>query len=160
MPSASRLAKTLQLVSTLLIVVTVMLYVAGVVFGAGFAVVQGRSMEPILHSGDLVVIIDKGDYSVGDIVVYRKGDRLIIHRIIAVYQSESGFECYVVKGDNNPITDMGDPVRCSPVAIEGVGYSVGIPEDAILGKVFEVSGIPVKIPYIGIVKILLESLYS
>ncbi|BAN90594.1 signal peptidase I [Aeropyrum camini] len=160
MRTTTRLARALQLVATILIVLTAMLYIAGILYGAGFAVVQGRSMEPILHSGDLVVIVGEDGYSVGDIVVYRKGDRLIIHRVVAVYQGDSGLECYVVKGDNNPITDMGDPVRCGPASIEGVGYAVGVPGDAIVGKVLEVSGVPIKIPYIGIIKILLENLYS
>ena len=76
-------------------------------YGMGFALgtptpmfsVVSESMEPTLHIGDMV-IIQKADYNVGDIVVYMRGSIPIIHRII-----QKGPEGYTIKGDNNPVAD-------------------------------------------------------
>ena len=65
-----------------------------------FSVVS-ESMEPTLHVGDMVVIA-KSDYQVGDIVVYMRGSIPIIHRII-----EKNNEGFIIKGDNNPVSDPG-----------------------------------------------------
>ena len=115
----------------------------------GFAVVEGRSMEPLLHSGDLVFLLSDKDPGVGDIVVYRDNSgRFIIHRVIAVYEV-NGLECYVIKGDNNVIPDLGDPADCiRPVNVEGYS-SYGVPRDRIVGVVISIDGNPIKIPYVG-----------
>ena len=115
----------------------------------GFAVVEGRSMEPLLHSGDLVFLLSDRDPIVGDVVVYRDNmGRFIIHRVIAVYEV-NGLTCYVIKGDNNVIPDMGDPEDCiKPVNVEGYS-SYGVPRERIVGVVISIDGNPIKIPYVG-----------
>jgi signal peptidase len=134
---------------------TVLLIVGYVVFrvyGGGFAAVEGRSMEPLLHTGDLVVLVKRSDISVGDIVVYSSGSKYVIHRVVGKYEV-NGYYCYIVKGDNNVIPDTGDPRRCPPGR-----YGVsGIPEDSIVGVVLSVRGNPVKIPYIGSITLLVRS---
>jgi len=64
--------------------------------------VVSESMLPTLHVGDLVIVA-KGDYKVGDIVVYMRGNMPIIHRIIEIKNGE-----YVIKGDNNAVADPGN----------------------------------------------------
>lgn len=87
---------------------------------ASFVVVQGDSMVPHFHSGDLVYARRADHASVGDVVIYRMpiGDgstRLVVHRIVEVRDDGS----LVVRGDNrttpdavNPTTDelVGAPV--------------------------------------------------
>jgi len=130
------------------------------VLGAGFAIVEGRSMEPLFHTGDMVALVpvDEGGVAPGDIVVYEKGGRFIIHRVIYVYVSEGGEVCLVTKGDNNPVPDAGFPSVCGVVMVEGYGPQAGVPLSAVKGKVLEVAGVPVKIPYIGGVRLALDAL--
>ncbi|GAB6147866.1 signal peptidase I [Stetteria hydrogenophila] len=140
---------------------------AKAVFGAPtvFAVVQGQSMEPILHSGDLVFIIPKKpeDIRVGDIVVYRTYGAYVIHRVVYVYK-DGGSYCFVTWGDNretNKVPDFGDPARCRPVVFtdpytgERVEAS-GVPYSSIVGVAVAVRGYVVKLPYIGSVTLVLR----
>ena len=139
----------IALILTLLLVVG---YVIFRVSGGGFAAVEGRSMEPLLHTGDLVVLVKRSSIDVGDIVVYSSGSKYVIHRVVGKYEV-NGYYCYVVKGDNNLIPDMGDPRRCPP-SLYGVS---GIPEDSVIGVVLTVRGNPVKIPYVGSITLLVRS---
>ncbi len=128
------------------VIVIVLVVVVALASGIrGMAIVEGRSMEPLFHTGDVVFLEKKGpgEIAVGDIVVYVTPDgRYIIHRVIDVYES-GGTMCYVVKGDNNPVPDMGFP-PCKPHR-----GAVGIPYESIKGVVAEFLGVPVKIPYVG-----------
>lgn len=87
---------------------------------ATYVFVSGTSMEPTLHTGDLVIAREADDYAVGDIVAFRlpDGDRtetggaLVIHRIVGGSASDG----YVVRGDNR----MGDdPWRPMPEDVVG-----------------------------------------
>ena len=120
------------------------------------AVVRGRSMEPILHTGDIVFLVHKDPESikVGDVVVYREGATFIIHRVVYKYRYADTW-CYVVWGDNNPIPDPGDPMECGVVSLVNpathevlTGVS-GIPYSWIVGVVYTVHGSILKIPYLG-----------
>jgi signal peptidase len=78
---------------------------------AVYITVTGRSMEPTLRSGDLVVLQGRDGYSVGDVVAYRipqghagEGSR-IVHRIVG----GSGAAGYVTKGDNRASEDFWRP---------------------------------------------------
>src|SRR5690606_17163844 len=68
--------------------------------------VSGTSMEPELHTGDLVVLRPRDHYRVGDIVAYEVpadqpgGGHQVIHRIIA-----EGDGTYVLQGDNRTEVD-------------------------------------------------------
>ncbi|MEN2999012.1 MAG: signal peptidase I [Acidilobaceae archaeon] len=116
--------------------------------GGGMAAVSGGSMEPSLHSGDLVFIIKSDDVRRGDIIVFRSGEGYVIHRVVDVY-SLDGKKCYVTQGDNNSFPDLGSQ-RC---AEPGRTY-YGIPEDFVVGVVIEFLGLPVKIPYVGSLALL------
>ena len=67
------------------------------------SVVSG-SMEPVLYSGDLIILTSPKDIKVTDVVIYQRPDisETIIHRIIE--ERDGG---YIIKGDNNPIPDPG-----------------------------------------------------
>ena len=115
-------------VSTLALIALVLLdYVT-------LAVVEGVSMEPTLQSGDLVLVIRRvspDDIDLGDVIVYRRGRTLIIHRVVRV---EDGV--MITKGDNNWLPDP--PVGASE----------------IVGKVLEVGGCVVKVPLVGYLTLL------
>lgn len=68
--------------------------------------VEGHSMEPTYHTGDIVVS-RCGEPEVGDVIVYapasQKGAR-IIHRVIG-----GDADGWVVRGDNNSFTDPFEP---------------------------------------------------
>ena len=75
---------------------------------ASYVVVNGNSMEPDFHRGDLVIVRAASTYRVGDIVTYRNAElkAFVIHRIIATEQDH-----YVFKGDNNSWIDTYHPIR-------------------------------------------------
>lgn len=93
------------------------------------AVVEGTSMEPTLQSGDLVVVMKRvslDDIAVGDIIVYRRGGALIIHRVIRV---EDG--ALITKGDNNWLPDP--PVRFQAVVGKVLGFGDGVVKVPLVG---------------------------
>lgn len=148
----------------LLAVVTILLYLGVVVLVAlygyslvlgGFAVVEGRSMEPLLHTGDLVFLSKNKEPEVGSIVVYKdRSGKYIIHRVIGIYEY-MGKKCYVIKGDNNAIPDYGFPDICRRPHRVGSYTAYGVPEDRIVGVVIGIGwDNPFKIPYIGGLTIL------
>ena len=152
-----RLAREVARWLTALIALAVVAgYLAALYAGSGFAVVEGVSMEPLFHTGDLVVLVKKSpeEIEVGDIVVYKSGGKYVIHRVVYKYVGPSGDVCFVTKGDNNLLPDLGDPLRCGSRAVPGIGYASGIPYDRVVGVVAEVEGKPLKIPYVGAVRLL------
>ena len=73
---------------------------------ASYVIINGNSMEPDFHRGDLVIIRSATTYNIGDIVTYWD-DTLpayVIHRIIDVKQ-----ERFVLQGDNNSWIDNTRP---------------------------------------------------
>ncbi len=92
-----------------LIIVFVVLLL-GRVLGLPTAVilVSGRSMEPTLFIGDMVVAI-KGSFNEGDIVIWCSSlTYCVIHRVINISGNE-----VILKGDNNPFPDP--PINKSKV---------------------------------------------
>src|ERR1051325_6567623 len=75
---------------------------------ASYVVVNGNSMEPGFHRGDLVIVQASSTYNVGDIVTYHNSqvNAFIIHRIIGIEQDH-----YIFKGDNNAWVDTYHPTR-------------------------------------------------
>ncbi|MBV9097874.1 MAG: signal peptidase I [Frankiaceae bacterium] len=73
--------------------------------------VDGHSMDPTLHLGDLAVVRHQSSYRVGDAVAYRipKGEfgtgAMVIHRLVG----GNGTTGYVTRGDNKTINDEWHP---------------------------------------------------
>ncbi len=68
-----------------------------------------NSMDPIFDKGANAIQIEPksvNDIEVGDIVTYKRGDRLIIHRVIEKNIDAEGWY-FIVKGDNNATPDAG-----------------------------------------------------
>jgi len=78
---------------------------------AGYILVSGRSMEPNVHEGALVVTLRQPEYRVGEIVAYRipagepAAGLLVIHRIVG----GSGDAGFVMRGDNAGGSDIWRP---------------------------------------------------
>jgi signal peptidase I len=76
-----------------------------------YEIVSGTSMEPRLHTGDLVIAHAESSYQVGEVVVYRvPADQLdagsvIVHRIVG----GDGTGGFIVMGDNKPAPDPWHP---------------------------------------------------
>ena len=75
---------------------------------ASYVIINGNSMEPGFHRGDLVIVQTASNYEVGDIVTYSdaKMGAYVIHRIIETKQ-----DYFILKGDNNSWIDAYHPTR-------------------------------------------------
>ena len=98
---------------------------------AGYVIVSGKSMEPTLYAGDLVITKQQPSYEVGDIVAFRVEGGMVIHRIIGG-DAENG---YVIQGDNKPTPDLWRP---TPAEILGRQW-IAIPN---AGTWFQQAGEP------------------
>ncbi len=121
------------------------LNIASAISGQSYiAVVSGISMEPILSTGDLVIILpvkDPAEIHVMDVVVYRGTSGVyVIHRVINIVKIGNN-TYFITKGDNNLVPDPAPP-----------GLP-GIPFENILGKVVSINGSILKIPYTGIISL-------
>ena len=98
----------------LVFVITAWIFFAPLQVGgqASYVIINGNSMEPHFHLGDLVIVHQVPDYQIGDIVVYRNAEMksLVFHRIIAL-----NLDRFVMKGDNNGWTDSYQPAQADIV---------------------------------------------
>jgi signal peptidase I len=102
------------------------------------ATVSGTSMWPNLKKGDLVALkgVDSiGDLQVGDIIAFKHGSGLAIHRIVKIEG-----ETIVTKGDSNLNSDP-------PITF-----------DQVVGKVPRVGGRLARVPLAGHVSMLMKPL--
>src|SRR5688572_2549198 len=80
---------------------------------ASYVIVSGHSMEPTLYTGDLVIVHERDEYVVDDMVAFEiEGGSQVIHRIVGGSASEG----FVLQGDNN---DWQDQWRPTPDQILG-----------------------------------------
>ncbi len=124
-------------------------------------VVEGRSMLPLLVSGDLVITTRASHVAVGDIIVYKSctsPGSFIIHRVVDIIR-RGGEIFYVTKGDNNPYLDsaLGE-FRTASCSL----WAPGVPQQRVVGKVLMVhvdkTEYVVKIPLLGSILLELKSL--
>ncbi len=73
-----------------------------------YVMVNGISMEPGFHLGDLTILRRDSNYQVGDIVTYHDSQMqaYVIHRIIGIDQDQ-----FILKGDNNSWIDAYRPTQ-------------------------------------------------
>ena len=104
-----------RLVASLSSAVTaVLVLVAWVLFAppqlggqTSYVIIDGNSMEPGMHRGDLAIVRSGGTYETGDVVTYRHPEiGPVIHRIIG----RDGAR-YVFQGDNNDFVDGYHPAE-------------------------------------------------
>jgi len=107
----------------------------------------------MFKSGDVVFVIPASEIHIGDIIIYRTcNGRLVIHRVIDIIRME-GRVYYVTKGDGNEWIDFHNFIDCSTFR-----KLPGVPLERIIGKVLYVGGVPIKIPYIGLITIFTNKL--
>lgn len=78
-------------------------------FGVGVAVVMSGSMEPALSVDDVIFVVEKDEYNVGDFVVYQDGYSLVVHELIE--KQDDG--TVITKGMANNISD-------DPIAVDSI----------------------------------------
>lgn len=73
---------------------------------SNYIIINGNSMEPGIHKGDLIVVQPEKQYQIGDAVAYWNAQmgRYVFHRIVGI-----DLDRYVFKGDNNHWTDAYKP---------------------------------------------------
>ncbi|MCS7140141.1 MAG: signal peptidase I [Candidatus Nezhaarchaeota archaeon] len=115
-----------ELVLIIVIIVAIFALNEGIKIVTGsnvpLAIVDGRSMIPTFHEGDVVLVVGvkPSDIRVGDIIVYKVSDKLIIHRVIEISINDGKY-FFRTKGDNNPVPDLNL-----------------VSEDQVVGRVFGV----------------------
>ena len=91
---------------------------------AGYVLVSGKSMLPLYHTGDLVLVEHQSSYHVGEVIAYRvpKGDvaagAQVIHRIVGG-DAKHG---WVVQGDNRSAPDVWRPKQGDIVGAKAVRF--------------------------------------
>ncbi|MEO8541773.1 MAG: signal peptidase I [bacterium] len=104
-----------RLVASLSSAITVVLVaIAWVLFAppqlggqTSYVIVNGNSMEPGMHRGDLAIVRETNSYGVGDVVTYRHPQiGPVIHRVIG----RDGAR-YVFQGDHNDFVDSYHPTQ-------------------------------------------------
>lgn len=99
-----------SLLPAALLVLTLLLWILflPIQFGgvSAYVIVNGNSMEPLYHKGDLVIIRRETTYGVGDIVTYfnKELKAPVIHRIVAEKD-----DTFIMKGDHNSFQDLTQP---------------------------------------------------
>jgi signal peptidase I len=86
---------------------------------ANYVIVDGDSMEPTYHDGDLIIATKRQSVAVGDIITFTAPDTFgsgfrVIHRVVSL-----GPEGVVTKGDNRI---EADPWALSDVDILGTSF--------------------------------------
>jgi signal peptidase len=84
---------------------------------ASYVIVDGSSMEPTLHEGDLVLLHEVDHYVKGDLIAFRVDvdgsgkSAVVIHRIVRrIEPTDPSSEArFVTQGDNNPYLDLFQP---------------------------------------------------
>ena len=72
-------------------------------FGVGAAVVLSGSMEPELHIGDFILVVEQKEYEVGDWVVFQDGNMVVVHEVISINGEEITTQGVANDGDDGPI---------------------------------------------------------
>jgi len=60
---------------------------------------SGQSMFPLIKTGERIIISAKRTYAIGDIVVYKRGNAMVCHRIVKIFESCS-VRYYQTRGDS------------------------------------------------------------
>ncbi len=84
--------------------------------------ISGLSMAPLLRHGDrLLIKHGAGRFRIGDVIVFRVSEKLLVHRVVDKRKTKEG-EVLLAKGDQSRVFD--EPITA----------------DQVIGKVLEVQG--------------------
>lgn len=122
----------------IIIVLTVVIILVSGIFRYQMIAIASNSMTPIYERGD-AIIFDKGEkdsIKIGDIIVFKKDDKIISHRVVKIKEN-SNKRYFYTKGDANLSNDEGQTT-----------------EDEILGVVKNV------IKYIGYPTVWINELFG
>lgn len=86
------------------------------IFGTKAFVIISGSMIPSIDIGDVVVVREKDDVKVEDVIAFRRDSSVIVHRVVKEMQI-NGKKMFQTKGDNNNVADS---ELVDTKAIEGV----------------------------------------
>ena len=108
---SSKLYSYTSVIITLVIVVGIVM-LTSCKFNYGSIAIGSGSMTGTINKGDVIVFKQLGDYEVknGDVMVFRKDGKLIVHRIIDILEINEGEYVYYTKGDANQDPD-GYPLK-------------------------------------------------
>lgn len=116
-----------------------------------YVIVNGSSMEPGFHRGDLAILREAASYQIGEVVPYRHPDiGPVIHRIIG----RDG-DRYIFKGDNNNFIDTFQPVQADLMGLlwihlPGVGAIIErLRTPWLLSLLATIAGVACMAPLIG-----------
>lgn len=91
--------------STGTILIVLIIALVSCKFLYGVLVIGSESMTGSIEKGDLILFKSKKEnIEVGDVIVYKKDDLKIVHRVVAVKNINNEFR-YYTKGDANPLPD-------------------------------------------------------
>lgn len=77
-------------------------------YGYSIFYVASGSMSPTLNVGDYILVKEKSEYNVGDIITYESDRKYVTHRVYQISSNE-----IVTKGDFNNSVD--EPIKFSQV---------------------------------------------
>ena len=103
--------------------------------------VEGSSMWPMLRTGDTVIVAHGiQPFRPGDILLYRAGERLVLHRLL---RRQAG-DLLVLAGDTLPYSDPAIPLAAvlgRAVAVEagGLAYSLDSRAARLAGRILAAS---------------------
>ncbi len=103
---------TISLVPLFIIILPIIILVSGV-FKYQIIAVVSNSMIPVYKRGDAIVFEhlktteEKDNLQEGDIIIFKKNNAYILHRIERIEYTISGNRKYITKGDNNSNEDTG-----------------------------------------------------
>ena len=112
------------------------------------ASVEGVSMYPVLQNGALTFYGSPTNIHYDFIIIYKSPQlhTYVIHRVI---EASNGF--YITQG----VDKISNPEPDNRIGLEP---PYGVPSQYVIGKVINVGGYVISIPYLGYLSILLSSL--
>ena len=90
-------------------------------FGYTGGTIVSGSMEPAIKIGDYVVVNVDKEYKVGDVVMFKRGNAYIAHRVLEIHD-----DYIITKGDNNETEDVEIPRNTVVGPVVNVFKGIGL----------------------------------
>ncbi len=101
----------------------------------GLTTVNGHSMEPTYHTGDLALTMHRSEYRIGEVISFQVPQGQpgagghVIHRVLTI-DDTGATPVYTTKGDNNPAPDQwqigpDDVTGATIFSLPGLGKALG-----------------------------------